>query len=61
MNPQEKFIVEPGEEIWDYDVPDGMPPTKDIMKYWVTFKGKKIREFYTEESAINYAEKLNQV
>ena len=57
----EKFIVEEGEERWDYDTPSGMPPTREVMEYWVTFGGNKIRAFYSEKSAKEYADKLNKV
>lgn len=51
-----KFVVESGEERWDYN---NDVPTRGIIDYWVTLGGIVIRKFAYKYDAENYAKKLN--
>jgi len=54
------YTVETGNETWDYDMPDGMPPSRHIDDYWVRCGKEVVKKFGSEDKAIKYAEIMNK-
>lgn len=55
MNKQ--FIVESGEERWDYD---SDIPTREVIDYWVKLGNEVVKKFSYRKDAEDYSDKLNK-
>ena len=54
------YTYETGDESWDYDMPDGMPPIRNVDNYWVRFGDEVVTKFISEEKAKEFVDRMNK-